>query len=93
MITVVREEVGTVVEVRMGEDTTRDISLAPQGGTSPESAARAETPDMSLAGVTAAGQLAGGALMITWTVTVDFWETAGAGIHQVMRVWMLPFKS
>lgn len=86
-------EVDTGAVERMVEDTTPDISLAPPGGTSPESAARVETPGTSRAGVTAAGQQAGGALMITWTVTVAFWETAGADTTLVMRVWMLPYRS
>lgn len=91
--TVVNEEGDTAVEERMGEDTTRGISLAPPEGASPENAARAETPDTSRVGVTAAGRQAGGALMIIWTVTVGFWGTAGANTHQAMRVWTLPFRS
>lgn len=69
--TEVREEEGTEVEGR--RFTTQATSPAQRGGASLESGAKVATLGMSQDDVTAAGQLAGGALMTTWTVTVVSW--------------------
>ncbi len=66
--TAAREGEDTGVEGRTVEATTQATSLALQGGTSLESAARAETHGTSQADATAAGQQAGGVLTTTWTV-------------------------
>lgn len=74
--------------------TTQATNPAPPGGASPGNVARAEIRGMSLAAATAAGRRAGGAPMITWTVTVASWSAGADGGTPVdTKALTPPFKS
>lgn len=88
----VTEEGGTEVQGRIS--TTQATSLAQPEEASLGSGAKVETLGTNRDGATAAEQLDGGALMITWIVIAVSWSVgADGGIPLDMRVLMLPFKS